>query len=183
MAWRQQPGQNLLDSPPTAAQCWEDDKAAWRQHSLSRSGLLVACSSGSYSIGFCGIQTTLLPFKVQVDSLLISYLMFFTNIEQSPETKENHKENVTRSVYPVQKLVFSTALFPFHDVLKCFFMFPHYLPISTSQNRYPMINICRKLSPRTTPWLAWDYLVNWLKMGRLPSSLSNPPLAPIQQST
>lgn len=49
------------------------------------------------------------------------------------------------------KPVFSTALFPFCDVLKSFFVFSHYLPIFTSQNRYPMINMCRKLSPRTSP--------------------------------
>lgn len=77
MAWRQQPEQNLLDSHPTAGQCCQDDEAAWRQHSLRRSGMLVACSAGSSSTGSGGIQTTLLPFKVEVGSLLMSCLMFF----------------------------------------------------------------------------------------------------------
>lgn len=53
------------------------DEAAGRQHSWSFSGMLLAWSAGSSSTGCGRIQTTLLPFQVEVGSLFISCLMFF----------------------------------------------------------------------------------------------------------
>lgn len=184
MAWRQQSGQNLLDSPPTAGQCWEDDEAAWRQQSLSCSWAAgcVQCwifchrflRDSAYTLaiysagGFSGNKLPDIFHKYWTESRLWRTIMGRT---------QHAVHTQCRSLCSLRHF------FPSVMFWSVFFMFCHYLSIFIRENRYPMINMCGKLSPRTIPWLAWDYLVNWLEMGRLPSPLSNPPLAPIQQST
>lgn len=119
--WRQQPGQTLLASPPTAGQCWQGGEAAWRQHSLTILGWWL-----------CAVQD-LLPLSVACRphscplkckwALLKSYLSFMNTQQRTKHTEAC--------------CLYSTFPLPWcsEEVFSCF------LIIFTSQNRYPVINM------------------------------------------
>lgn len=144
MAWRQQPEQRFTSySRPVLPGWWGCWKATqlellWNAGCMQcwiffhwfwwDSNYFLAISSGS------GLPVNKLPD------------VFSWTLNRVQKLKKSHREIATCNVYPVCRKLFSPQHFP-SSRFWSFFMFPHYLLIFTSQNRYPMINMCRKLSP------------------------------------